>query len=690
MWLRKLFRRMADRLLTQLVLALVAPTLLIGLLIGAPLAASRRAALLAQEQLRATQMGQAAALLFTERLHTAIQITRLLAERQMLTEQINTKNSVQIGTFLTETRSETPFECLALVDSIEQVLAQSGTCALDLHLDQLVSLRTIPDQGWFAQLRVPLRHNPSNERWLISVLPIDRGLVELAQRQPDLELGVVINNQVIASSLPAHINNSLVHFSDDAPAEIHIDRQPYLAHYVPLPDLSGTTVAYAEVLLPLNRIRAAQNQVTLIVLAGTGVAILVAIALGWLMARRISQAIARVSQSAAAIGSGDLAHSMHIHGPQELRHLSTAIDDMRVQLAQSRQLLEDEKQRYLDILESIDEAVITLSPDQLMTSLNQGAEHMFGCRRSDDVGKALSTILTMADGRPMNIMTIPRQGPIRIAVQTATHKRLTVSATCATQAGKDGFILVMRDVSDNETINQLKDAFLANITHELRTPLAAQIASLEILREENDTLTADERQQMLNALHNGVQRLDLLVQNLLDSASIEAGYFHVEPEPCQLEPIIHEALTLMEPLVRRRNQSIHLQLADPLPAVLADGRRMVQVLVNLLANASKFGPINDTILLCMQPEQPNMLCITVTDHGAGIASIRRERLFERFLRPGADTVQAQGAGLGLAIVKAIMDRHGGQMRVDQAIPQGTTIVISLPCFAGDHNENTPG
>lgn len=688
MHVTSILRHYTDRLLIQLVLALLAPTLLVGLLIGAPLAASRRAALLAQEQLRATQMGEAAALLFNERLRSSMQMTRLLADRQLLTEQLNRGNQAQLTTFLSETRTDTPFDCLALVESEGQIMAQSGRCPLDLSLNQPVVLRRIPEQGWSAQMRAPLPRDTQTERWLVSSLPVDRGIVELAQHQPDLELGVVIDAHVIASSLPAHIDAILEQVSDHAPTEILVNSQPYLAHYVALPDLGGTTVAYAEVLLPLTRIRAAQMQVSVIVLAGTIIATLLAGGLGWLMARRISQIIDRLGARAIAIGSGDLSHTVAVHGPTEIRRLSTAIDQMRVQLAHSRQLLEGEKQRYLDILESIDEAVITLNLNDQITSINHGAERMLACTRDVVLGASLASILTMADGRPLNTGTIPRQGPIRFAVRTATGRALTISITCAAQPGNEGQILVFRDVSDNESIHQLKDAFLANITHELRTPLAAQIASLEILRDEDETLTNDERRQMLGALHNGVQRLELLVQNLLDSASIEAGYFHVEPEPCHLEPILQEAMDLVQPLLRRRSQSIMLHASDDLPAVIADGRRMVQVLVNILANASKFGPAGDTIDLRVQNHDAYNLRITVTDHGAGMPSIRRERLFERFLRPGIDTLQAQGAGLGLAIVKAIMDRHGGSVAVEHAAAPGTTMIITLPIFEGETHENT--
>jgi signal transduction histidine kinase len=113
--------------------------------------------------------------------------------------------------------------------------------------------------------------------------------------------------------------------------------------------------------------------------------------------------------------------------------------------------------------------------------------------------------------------------------------------------------------------------------------------------------------------------------------------------------------------------------------VLADGRRVVQVLVNLLSNASRFGPRGDELLLEARAESA-VVRLLVSDHGPGVSPRRRPRLFDRFLRPGEETVAAQGVGLGLAIVRAIIERHGGEVRIEPA-DSGTTFSITLPLAA---------
>jgi signal transduction histidine kinase len=182
---------------------------------------------------------------------------------------------------------------------------------------------------------------------------------------------------------------------------------------------------------------------------------------------------------------------------------------------------------------------------------------------------------------------------------------------------------------------------------------------------------------MLTAVHLGVRRLDALVQTLLDSASLQAGYFRVDPDATRLAPLIEEAVDIMQPLVQQRGQTVAVALPASLPPVVADDRRIVQVLVNLLSNATKFGPRGDTLQVAAQVG-PSDVCVAVTDHGPGIAASRQAHLFERFVRPGAETIRAQGVGLGLAIVKAIVERHGGRVMVQSSDEDGTTFAFTLP------------
>jgi PAS domain S-box-containing protein len=444
-------------------------------------------------------------------------------------------------------------------------------------------------------------------------------------------------------------------------------------------------VGTVEVLLPLAPVRAAQRETTLALLGGVGLAVLTAALVSWLLAQRITRSIRQLGRAAQQIGAGEFTAPVAVAGPMEIVQLSVAADQMRAQLATTHAALAAETARYLNILESTSDAILLFDQAEQVILINRGAERLLGCQRQTATGARLSQLVRLHGDDTLELERIPLHGACHLAVQQADGRVLTVAASRASIQDDQGNapgeqIVVLHDVTDAVALGAMKDAFLANVTHEFRTPLAALIASLEILRNEHGDLSPAEQQQMFGALQNGVQRLDTLVQNLLDSASIQAGYFRVQPEMTQLMPLITEALELMEPLVRQRNQRIAVAVPPDVPPVFADDRRLVQVLVNLLSNASKFGPRGDTLQIVVEREE-ELVAVAVTDHGPGVAESRQGHLFERFLRPGSETVGAQGAGLGLAIVKAVVEGHGGSIVVRSAGEHETTFRFTLPIAA---------
>jgi len=248
-------------------------------------------------------------------------------------------------------------------------------------------------------------------------------------------------------------------------------------------------------------------------------------------------------------------------------------------------------------------------------------------------------------------------------------------------AGSGEVALVFRDVSETETIRRLLGYFLANVTHEFRTPLSALAASIELLMDQAPDLTQAEMDELLKSLHLGVLGLQTLVDNLLESASIEAGHFRVSPRPYDLEAIVIDAVGTMQPLLDKYEQQLYVDLPGDLPEVMADPRRVAQVLVNLLSNASKYGPSDAEIILSARQEGPSVR-VEVADRGPGISSLHRELLFRRFEYPEVDTPSKVGAGLGLSVVKTIIEAHGGQAGVENRLGGGSIFWFTLPVMRG--------
>jgi signal transduction histidine kinase len=237
---------------------------------------------------------------------------------------------------------------------------------------------------------------------------------------------------------------------------------------------------------------------------------------------------------------------------------------------------------------------------------------------------------------------------------------------------------VLRDETEQEAGRRVREAILANLSHELKTPLAAQLASVELLRDGlADEMGVGEAATLVSALERSTLRLTSLVDNLLISSRLEAGEWGMRAEPVDLDEVGQEAASLLAPLFAQRRQVLVCALAG-LPAVRGDRTQLLQELLNLLGNANKFAPEGTVVQLGGAP-QGAAVALWVEDQGPGLPPGGAEPLFERFRR--APGVAPRGVGLGLWIARAIVERHGGTVSAETAISGGARFTVKLPALA---------
>jgi signal transduction histidine kinase len=246
---------------------------------------------------------------------------------------------------------------------------------------------------------------------------------------------------------------------------------------------------------------------------------------------------------------------------------------------------------------------------------------------------------------------------------------------------------LLKHAEEQEQLNRLKDQYLFNVAHELKTPLTTLAASVELLAQDDGTVPEEERRHFITMVQRSTTRLQSLVDNLLDLGSLRTGRFHITPRPAVLSEIAVEAVASMQSLLEARRQRVELRFPQPPPVVLADARRIQQVLVNLLSNAIKYGPEGDTIIIAAQ-ELDDQVRVSVTDHGPGIPPEEQPHLFEAYFRSAMARQLTPGVGLGLAIVKAIVEAHGGKVGVESAPQRGTTMWFTLPLAGAPAGETT--
>lgn len=313
------------------------------------------------------------------------------------------------------------------------------------------------------------------------------------------------------------------------------------------------------------------------------------------------------------------------------------------------------------------------------------------------LGLALAVLLTRRISHPLAALaeraSAQRGGQLDTPLTFDTRVR---EVAVLGQALEEARIDLQRTLSELRNEKALTEHFLANVSHEFRTPLTAIAASVELLIDQAAALTPSELQELLATLHLGMLNLHKLVDNLLESANIEAGRFRVRPRPTSLTAIIADATAIMQPLLDRHGQRLIVELPAAMPVVRADHRRVVQVLVNLLSNASTAQRglpdiANSQITISARCEPDGRwVRVLVADQGPGIPPERRAYLLrgQRFGTAAmqADSDAAGGFGLGLAVVKAIVTGHGGDWGIEAASSGGAVVWFTLPCAADEAGE----
>jgi PAS domain S-box-containing protein len=424
-----------------------------------------------------------------------------------------------------------------------------------------------------------------------------------------------------------------------------------------------------------------QSRLTTWLLTGMALVIALSSGLGMLLARRLSLPLERLRRAAVSLRMGDLNTPIQTSTRvKEISQVAAALEDARIALQHSLSELRREKEWSDHLLSAVVEGIVTLDRAGRISFFSPGAERISGWTAEAARSRPLDVVLPPAENEPGLSQRLSGQGgkqvlyPARFSQRTAT---LAVTSAPLGRPPQTGTVVVFRDVTDEEALHRLLGNFLADITHEFRTPLSAQAAAMELLIEQLPDLSPAELQDLLGSLRLGVLGLQTLIDNLLEGASIEAGRFKVQPRRSEVPKIVKDAVRTMQPLYDKYRRTLRVEMDAELPAVRVDHRRTVQALVNFLSNSVKWSPEgSEVVVKCTSlPAQegdastsPSLrggkwVRISVLDCGPGVPEERRGDLFSRFTHQGSGERSDAGAGIGLSVVKAIIETQGGRVGV---------------------------
>jgi two-component system phosphate regulon sensor histidine kinase PhoR len=242
-------------------------------------------------------------------------------------------------------------------------------------------------------------------------------------------------------------------------------------------------------------------------------------------------------------------------------------------------------------------------------------------------------------------------------------------------------LVLLNDQSGRQATERMRVDFVANASHELRTPLAGILGFIETLRDPLAGGDDATRNRFLTIMDGEARRMQRLVDDLMSLSRIEAEKYHLPNQPVGIPALAEEVVQVFRQSQNKRAQDIVLAIDPDLPPLCGDRAQLSQLLHNLISNAMKYGTPGTEIGVAARLLPHDMVEVSVTDRGDGIAPEHLPRLTERFYRIDSSRSRAMGGtGLGLAIVKHIVQRHRGLLHLDSKLGQGTTVRAELPVF----------
>jgi PAS domain S-box-containing protein len=621
-------------------------------------------------------------------------LAALTAERPTLRTILQRGDSAALAEYLNTFRSSVDLDFLIIRDTDGEILVEDPFLSpwhdppFPENIGYYTSTETQPAIALLASH--PLLVEGSNEILgyvTLGNLLDDEFTIQLAATT-GFEQSVLLESSRIATSL-SDAKGELDHegsahgqiFEGIETVATTIRGKPFYTAQIPIRNNENQMIGQVEVALPIDNLITAERRALTTMLLSTALVIIIGSILGGVISRRLTHPLSQLTE-AAIRGDIDSPYPAPKE-PAEIATLAIALEGSRKNIKQVMEDLEQAKVWSETLIQSIIEGIVTFDETGQITSFNQGAELITGWPQNEAIEHSLDEIFQMPEGDGKFSTQIPSSGGRRqIPIIARSGKQITLAVTGAElippKSESAQSALVLRDITEEEAARNLRSYFLANISHEFRTPLSAINASVELLLEELEDLSTAEIGELLNSIHMSVAGLQTLIDNLLESLSIEAGRFQIRRRPTDLNTVIQEAIHMMKPLLDRRQQKLSVQNLLQITKVMIDSTRLTQVITNLLSNASKYSPIGKEIDLTVEKIREDLMKISVADRGRGIPQLERSDIFRRFVRLDSQDGTQYGIGLGLSVVKAIVEEHGGDVGVEDRPGGGSIFWFTLP------------
>ncbi len=416
-------------------------------------------------------------------------------------------------------------------------------------------------------------------------------------------------------------------------------------------------------------------------LIGGFIIALLAAPISWFLSRRISRPLELMTTAAQRFSQGDLETPLAETGSEETSRLAKALNLMAADLSDMIHREVEQRSEIEAILGCMVEGIIAVDNEERVIRINSAAAGLFGVSHLGETGRPIQELIRHSDLQRFVSRALTLQEPLEeeLTLLGSEKRYLHVQAAPLTGELNDriGVLIVLHDLTRLRQLESVRRDFVANVSHELKTPITAIRGAVETLLDENDVDSAGQR--FLQIIFKQSERLNALVEDLLDLSRIEqgvnAGGWELKPD--LLLPVLEGAGTACESLIVQHRIKLEIKCPEQLQARM-NAALLEQAVINLLSNAVKYSDPGSTVLIeaC---ELEDKVIVKVQDSGCGIAEQHLPRLFERFYRIDlARSRDLGGTGLGLAIVKHVAYAHRGDVNVSSTLGEGSTFSIILP------------
>ncbi len=454
--------------------------------------------------------------------------------------------------------------------------------------------------------------------------------------------------------------------------------------YVTVPvEEDGRVVAVVRTATSLERMHDAVQGLYVSIFLVAALVALAAGVIGWYVSNRIARPMREVREGAERFAAGDFSRKLTVPATEEFAGVAESLNRMAEELDYKIRAITRERNEREAVLESMIEGVLAVDAGQHVLTLNPAAASLLGVDPAQVQGKAIEEAVRNPELQRVVAAAVSGQGPVEVDLTLyvgGRERSVQASGALLHALGGEvvGAVVVLNDVTRLRRLEAVRRDFVANVSHELKTPVTSIKGFAETLAD-GALDDPDAARHFLKIIAGQADRLNAIIEDLLSLSSLEheGDGRNVELQETRLDDVIAVASEVCAPKARAKGISLSTECP---PGLMVDANPplLEQAVVNLIDNAVKYSPGGTAVRVSAVPGDAEVV-IAVSDEGQGIAREHLARLFERFYRVDrARSRDLGGTGLGLSIVKHVAQVHGGSVSVDSVVGRGSTFRIHLP------------